>query len=84
MQSADFVLLFSKNEGLPISLIEASMTGNPIICNDVGGNIEIAKNGRNTFVVNEWIELERCLNNLPNLKSMSYFDMGEYGRDIFI
>lgn len=29
-------MLFSTTEGLPITLIEASMCGCPIICNDVG------------------------------------------------
>lgn len=46
LRNHDFVLLFSEHEGLPISLIETAMTGMPAVCNDVGGNAEIIRNGK--------------------------------------
>lgn len=67
MRRSDFMMLFSTQEGLPISLIEAIQTGLPVICNNVGGNTEIVSMGENGFVVNEWDSLLSTLNNLPNL-----------------
>lgn len=72
MKNVDFMLLFSKNEGLPISLIEATMLGTPIICNDVGGNCEIVENGNNGVVVDDWNSLAACLNSLPLMTLAEY------------
>ena len=83
MQESDFMLLFSKQEGLPISLIEATMTGLPAICNNVGGNIEIVQDGRNGIVTDEWDSLVDVLNKLPNLKQSNIDKMSTAGRDIY-
>lgn len=83
LQDCDFMMLFSKHEGLPISLIEADMCGTPIICNDVGGNIEIAHNGENAIVVNEWEDLINTLNSLPNMSKEEYRRMSLCGRKIY-
>lgn len=72
MGDMDYVMLFSKHEGLPISLIEATKSGLPIICNNVGGNCEIAHNGKNAIVVNDWEQLIDSLNDLPNIKEDVY------------
>lgn len=77
MSECDFVMLFSKHEGLPISLIEAAMTGTPIICNPVGGNPEIAFDNKNAFVANDWCEMEECLNKLPNIPCEEYLKMSQ-------
>ena len=83
LQEYDFMLLFSSNEGLPISLIEATMCGTPIICNDVGGNCEIAVDGQNAFVINEWEELIKVINALPQLSAERYKAMSMAGRKIY-
>lgn len=83
MRECDYVMLFSTHEGLPITLIEATMTGTPIICNDVGGNTEIAYDKRNAFVVNEWDDLLACLNNLGGVTKEQYKSMSEMGRSIY-
>ena len=80
MKQCDFILLFSDHEGLPISLIEATMIGMPIICNDVGGNTEIAYNGENAIVVNEWDELLETLNRLPQMNKETYLSMCQKSR----
>ncbi len=67
MLNSDFVLLFSKHEGLPISLIESIHLGVPVICNNVGGNSEIIKDGRNGIIVNDWESLIGVLNSLPKI-----------------
>lgn len=77
MQQVDFVMLYSKQEGLPISLIEACMTATPIIANDVGGNCEIADNEINAFILNDWHSLSMCLNKLPSLPPQRYSEMSD-------
>jgi len=84
MQQSDFMMLFSRHEGLPISLIEASMTGTPIICNDVGGNTEIACNGQNAFIVNEWDELIARINTIPDLSEKEYNNMASESRRVYV
>lgn len=74
-ENSDFVLLFSKSEGLPLSLIEAQSHGIPIICNDVGGNLEILKPNENGFFVDTMPELLECLNKLPNIGVSKYKEM---------
>ena len=80
LAKADYCMLFSVKEDLPISLIEATMMGVPIICNDVGGNLEIAKDGYNAFVCNEWDELVERLNSLPKVTDEEYKVMSQNSR----
>lgn len=83
MVDYDYVMLFSEHEGLPISLIEATMTGTPIICNDVGGNTEIAHNGKNALVANDWDTLIETLNSLPDISNDIYEKMCKASRVIY-
>lgn len=83
MSDSDFVLLFSVHEGLPITLIETTMLGIPIICSDVGGNSEICVNGRNGWVVNDWDELINTINTLPNISDEQYANMCKESRKIY-
>lgn len=83
LQECDFMMLFSKHEGLPISLIEADMCGTPVICNDVGGNTEIVHDKINGLIVNDWDELVKVLNSLPNMSEEEYNNLSTNGRRIF-
>lgn len=83
LQECDFAMLFSKHEGLPITLIEAAMCGTPIICNDVGGCCEIAYNNKNAFITNDWDGLIDIINNLPELDEKKYMEMSQYSRHIY-
>lgn len=47
----DIVCLSSKNEGTPVTLIEAQASGVPVVSTDVGGVKEIIKHGDTGFVV---------------------------------
>jgi glycosyltransferase involved in cell wall biosynthesis len=49
--AVDIVLSTSRNEGMPIALIEAQMAGKPIVALDVGSIGEILKDGENGFLV---------------------------------
>lgn len=83
MGQCDFVMLFSRHEGLPITLIEASMLGVPIICNDVGGNTEICIDKYNGWVAKDWENLIYTLNKLPNLSDEEYRKMCMNSRKIY-
>lgn len=83
MHSCDFMMLFSKHEGLPISLIEAAQTGLPAICNNVGGNTEIIKDGINGIIVNDWDTLTEALNNLSKLSQNEIDRMSREGKEIY-
>lgn len=48
---SDVSLSSSRQEGLPINLIEAMAIGNPIVATDVRGNNDLVKNGINGFTV---------------------------------
>lgn len=79
----DYVMLFSKVEGLPTVLLEACMYSKPIICNNVGGNIEILENGKNGFLANDFMALIQIINNLPNNTTFEYRSMAKYARKVY-
>lgn len=81
LKDLDFLMLFSKHEGLPISLIEAAMTSTPIICNSVGGNTEVAENLKNAFVVDSFEDLINTLNKLPELSNSEYVTLSRGSRE---
>lgn len=83
LSNVDFMFLYSVHEGLPITLIEATMIGLPIVCSDVGGNAEICHDGKNGWVLNDWDELVKTLNNLPNVTDEQYAKMCEVSRRIY-
>lgn len=80
----NYILLFSKNEGLPLSLIEATKFSKPIICNDVGGNIEICENDRNGFIIYGFNELIQKLNNLHLISEKKYLNMCSESKLLFL
>lgn len=47
----DIICLSSKNEGTPVSLIEAQATNLPVISTDVGGVRDIVKDGETGFII---------------------------------
>ena len=51
LNDADIYIMSSSWEGLSISLIEASISGIPIIATDVGSNYEIIEDGINGYLV---------------------------------
>jgi len=54
LQSVDIALLFSKWEGLPISIIEAMFAGKPVIANGVGGIPELITHGINGYLLDDF------------------------------
>lgn len=83
LQDCDYMMLFSKVEGLSITLIEATMCGTPIVTNDVGGNLEIAHAGENAFIASDWDCLVDVLNRLPKVSAEDYSKMSTASRNIY-
>lgn len=48
---ADISVSSSRQEGLPINLIEAMALGNPIIATDVRGNNDLVQDGKNGYLI---------------------------------
>ncbi|WP_125916413.1 glycosyltransferase family 4 protein [Hymenobacter coccineus] len=69
----DYLMLYSAQEGLPLSLIEGTMHSKPLLVNDVGGNLEIGIPGFNGFELSEIPDtLISQLNNLVNFSEEQY------------
>lgn len=51
IQGMDIICLTSKNEGTPVSIIEAQAAGLPVISTDVGGVRDIVRDGTTGFVI---------------------------------
>jgi len=84
VKSSDFLMLFSIQEGLPISLIEGTMFSKPILVNDVGGNLEIGVPGQNGIELKEdWDALAVTLNGLATLSEDEYAQMCTKSRKHF-
>lgn len=68
----DYVCLFSKNEGLPLSLIEGLMFGKPLITNNLPAVLDVNKSGETGFVFTDFKALAKGLNELPMPDSEEY------------
>lgn len=82
----DYMMLFSEHEGLPITLIEAAMTGTPIVCNNVGGNSEVVTDKMSGFVLekNDWNGLAAVLNSLSSNSKAEYQRMSDAARKQYL
>ncbi|MFQ6618361.1 MAG: glycosyltransferase family 4 protein, partial [Fidelibacterota bacterium] len=81
--SLDLVCLTSKNEGTPVSLIEAMASGIPVVSTNVGGVCDIVDEGVNGYLVEEddvagMADKIVVLLNDPDLRG----EMGRRGREI--
>ncbi|WP_026810898.1 glycosyltransferase family 4 protein [Arenibacter latericius] len=81
--SVDYVMLFSLKEGLPLSLIEACSYGLPILCNDVGGNLEILENDYNGFLLKDLNSLPKKIMQIKCITPTQYRNLSINSRRIF-
>lgn len=85
LQSADVYLSTSLSEGLPYTLLEASMCGLPMIASDVRGNNEIVQNDINGYLFdlrNKSQAAEKILNIEGDLAD--YKKLSDNARRIFL
>ena len=73
-QGMDIVCLTSKNEGTPVSIIEAQASGLPVVSTDVGGVRDILADGQAGFVIKRenietYIDKLRLLIEDPSLRN---------------
>jgi glycosyltransferase involved in cell wall biosynthesis len=78
---SDIFILMSRNEGLPISIIEAMRSGLPIISTNISGIPELVENGLNGILlkpdVNDLSDL------LMQIHHYDWHSMGKISRKIF-
>lgn len=73
----DIISLTSKNEGTPVSLIEAQASGTPVISTNVGGVEDIIDQGKTGFIIevndlSAYVsKLSEMINNQKMLENMS-------------
>lgn len=79
----DIIALTSKNEGTPVSLIEAQASGKPVVATDVGGTRNVVDDSVSGFVVAPDSEDEMTQKTLSLLRSDSMRKtFGNSGREL--
>lgn len=74
----DLFVNVSKNEGVPVSIMEAMSFGKIIIATNVGGTSEIVKNGENGFLLPENFNIDQLAEKfliIYNMKNSDYKQM---------
>lgn len=84
LASADVFLLVSREEGMPIAVLEAFRMSKPVLLTDVGGMVEMVMDGVNGFLCTPTVEsvkqsLEQLIRNAERLD-----EMGQQSRDLFL
>lgn len=54
LSSADFMLMPSKDDNLPNVIVEALLSGTPVIANNRGGMVEMIHSSKNGYIVNDF------------------------------
>lgn len=68
---ADLFVNVSSSEGLPVSIMEASGHGVPVIATDVGGTREIVSNGEGGLIISENIKADELAAAISRFIAMS-------------
>ncbi len=82
MNAADGFVMSSHLEGLPMTLLEASATGLPMVATAVGGNAEIIVHGKSGFIVQprNVESLAAAMERMMNLSDAERKAMSDAGR----
>ena len=51
LQAADLFVFMSRQEGLPVAVMEAMAAGRPVIASDIRGNHDLIRNGENGWLI---------------------------------
>ncbi|MEI6521886.1 MAG: glycosyltransferase [Bacteroidota bacterium] len=79
----DVLINTSQTEGLPVSMMEASSFGYPIIGTNVGGVSEILHNNKNGFLMNKNPTAKEIANNIEKFAAMTEEDFEYYRKSSF-
>jgi len=83
LSESDCFLLASRDEGLPIAIIEAMAMNLPIIGTEVGGVPDLVKNNHNGFLIkpNNKFELKEAI---EKMLKMSRVEVEEFGKNSYL
>jgi glycosyltransferase involved in cell wall biosynthesis len=90
--ASDLLLMSSKNEGMPVVIVEAALRGVPTLSTSVGGVGEFIEDGKTGFMAKNSSELASSLQNLLNneavridvANSARNLATTEFSRELFI
>ena len=85
--STDVFINVSETEGLPISIMEASSFGIPVLATDVGGTAEIVVDGKNGFLLTKDFTNDKLCNLLEKIAGMSddeYMTLRKNSRQMYV
>lgn len=83
LQQADAFILFSKDEGLPISIVEAMRCGLPIISTKIAGIPEMIEDGLSGFLVDVDVNQLKSLFTFMATERPDFEQMGKRSREIY-
>ena len=75
-----YIMLFSEKEGFSLTLLEACMSGRPMLTNNIPAAVEVNKNGVTGFVYNDIMSLADGLGRLPLPGSAEYRTLSIHAR----
>lgn len=81
LKIADLAVSTSRQEGLPVNLMEAMYMGLPIVATDCRGNRELVKNNENGFLVGKGKKKEKKISNFITMIKNNKDLREEFGRD---
>lgn len=85
--STDVFVNVSDSEGLPISIMEATSFGIPVIATDVGGTSEIVSEGKNGFLLHkDFTDEELCdlLEKIVKMSDEEYMTLRQSSRKMYL
>ena len=84
MPRYDYVMLYSKKEGLGLALVQGCMYGKPLITNCIDAVLEVNQDGYNGYAYPSMEELADKLNHLPHRDSDEYKLLAKNSRQKYL
>lgn len=77
LKKYDVLLMPSRNEGLPLTMLESMSVGTPVAVHDVGCVKEIIKSGYNGWIIDESFSWEKFFETIQNMTPIEYAIIAE-------
>lgn len=81
LKKSDIFILTSRDEGLPMAILEAQRVGLPIISTKIAGIPEMINNGESGILINP--DKKELIEILKNISQYDWKQMGEKSKEIF-